>query len=124
MKARSSSTIGRLCSWRRANLPAAVSPASVLWRSIANRRAMMRSPSRAILSPPRAASASRRLYREWQSSFDDPPLDPERHDVPLLDEDPHAEEAFQRAMAQAAALADPSITLQSAKPRRKPKEPR
>ena len=66
----------------------------------------------------------RRLYREWQSSFDDPPPEPERHEVPLLDEDPRSDEAFQRAMAQAAALADPSIPLPSAKPRRKPKEPR
>jgi hypothetical protein len=66
----------------------------------------------------------RRLYREWQSSFDDPPPEPERHEVPLLDEDPRAEEAFQRAMAQAAALADPSIPLPSTKSRRKPKEPR
>ena len=62
----------------------------------------------------------RRLYREWQSSFDDPPPEPERHDVPLLDEDPRAEEAFQRAMAQAAALADPSVPL----PIPKPKKPR
>ena len=62
----------------------------------------------------------RRLYKEWQSSFDDPPAEIERHDVPLLDEDPHAEEAFQRAMAQAAALADPSIPL----PHHKPKKPR
>jgi hypothetical protein len=66
----------------------------------------------------------RRLYKEWQSSFDDPLAEPEHHDVPLLDEDPHAEEAFQRAMAQAAALADPSVPLPIAKPRRKPKEPR
>lgn len=66
----------------------------------------------------------RRLYREWQSSFDDPPPEPERHEVLLLDEDPRAEEAFQRAMAQAATLADPSIPLPSVKTRKKPKEPR
>ena len=62
----------------------------------------------------------RRLYKEWQSSFDDPPPELERHEVPLLDEDPAAEEAFQRAMAQAAALADPSVPL----PNPKPKKPR
>jgi hypothetical protein len=61
----------------------------------------------------------RRLYREWQSSFDDPPAEPESHEVPLLDEDPRAEEEFQRAMAQAAALADPSIPLPVLKPRKK-----
>ncbi len=60
----------------------------------------------------------RRLYREWQSSFDDPPAAPERDRVPLLDEDPRAEEAFQRAMAQAAALADPSVPLPGTKPKK------
>jgi hypothetical protein len=60
----------------------------------------------------------RRLYREWQSSFDDPPAEPESHGVPLLDEDPAAEEAFQRAMAQAAALADPSVPLPLPKPKK------
>jgi hypothetical protein len=65
----------------------------------------------------------RRLYKEWQSSFDDPPPEPERHEVPLLDEDPRAEETFQRAMVQAAALADPSIPLPFTKSRER-KEPR
>jgi hypothetical protein len=55
-----------------------------------------------------------------QSSFDDPPPAPQRHEAPLLDEDPGAEEAFQRAMVQAAALADPSTPL----PHAKPKKPR
>lgn len=66
----------------------------------------------------------RRLYKEWQSSFDDPPPKLERPDGPLLDEDPRAEEAFERAMAQAAALADSSIPLPFSKPPRKRKEPR
>ncbi|HVZ70927.1 MAG TPA: helix-turn-helix domain-containing protein [Polyangia bacterium] len=60
----------------------------------------------------------RRLYREWQSSFDGPPPEPESHGVPLLDEDPRAEEEFQRAMAQATALADPSIPLPLPKPKK------
>ena len=55
----------------------------------------------------------RRLYKEWQSSLDDPPPAPE-HDGPGLLEDPRAEEAFVRAMAQAAGLAFP--------PTRKPKK--
>jgi hypothetical protein len=59
----------------------------------------------------------RRLYREWQSSFDDP-SEPEHDDIPLLDPDPRVEEAFQRAMAQAAALADSGV------PFPKPKKPR
>jgi hypothetical protein len=62
----------------------------------------------------------RRLYREWQSSFDDPPPAPEPTDLPLLDDDPRAEEAFQQAMARAAALADPRVPF----PRTKPKNPR
>jgi hypothetical protein len=63
----------------------------------------------------------RRLYREWQSSFDDPLPAPERAGaagVPLLDEDPRAEEAFERAMARAAALADPSVPLPGTKPKK------
>jgi hypothetical protein len=60
----------------------------------------------------------RRLYREWQSSFDDPPPEPERPEIALLDEDPRAEEEFQRAMARAAALADPSVPLPYPKPRK------
>lgn len=47
----------------------------------------------------------RRLYKEWQSSLDDPPPAPEPDGPGLLDEDPRAEEAFMRAMAQAAELA-------------------
>jgi hypothetical protein len=56
----------------------------------------------------------RRLYKEWQSSLDDPP--PARQDdgPGLLDEDPRADEAFARAMAEAAGLAFP--------PLRKPKK--
>ena len=52
----------------------------------------------------------RRLFKEWQSSLDDPP--PARVDGGggggLLDEDPRAEEAFARAMAAAAGIAFPS----------------
>jgi hypothetical protein len=47
----------------------------------------------------------RRLYKEWQSSLDDPPPTPEPDGPGLLDEDPRAEEAFMRAMARAADLA-------------------
>ena len=47
----------------------------------------------------------RRLYKDWQSSLDDPPPAPETAGPGLLDEDPRAEEAFARAMAQAAELA-------------------
>src|SRR5215831_2828002 len=50
----------------------------------------------------------RRLYKEWQSSLDDPPPAPELPGGGLLDEDPRAEEAFLRAMTQAAGLAFPS----------------
>lgn len=60
----------------------------------------------------------RRLYRDWQSSFDDPPAAsvlPDRGGAQLLDEDPRAEETFARLMAQAAALADPSVSLPGAK---------
>src|SRR6188474_623196 len=46
----------------------------------------------------------RRLYKEWQSSLDDPPPTPEPSGPGLLDEDPRADEAFVRAMAQAAGL--------------------
>jgi MerR-like DNA binding protein len=56
----------------------------------------------------------RRLYKDWKSSLDDPPPAPEPGGPGLLDEDPHAEEAFVRAMAQAAGLAFP--------PTRKPKK--
>jgi hypothetical protein len=49
----------------------------------------------------------RRLYREWQSSLDDPSPAPERPGAGLLDEEPGAEEAFNRAIAQAAGLAMP-----------------
>jgi hypothetical protein len=56
----------------------------------------------------------RRLYKEWQSSLDDPPPAPEAAGPGLLDEDPRAEEAFARAMAQAAGLGFP--------PTRKPKK--
>jgi len=56
----------------------------------------------------------RRLYKEWQSSLDDPPPAPESAGPGLLDEDPRAEEAFLRAMTQAAGLAIP--------PTRKPKK--
>lgn len=50
-----------------------------------------------------------RLYRLWQCSLDDPPPmpTPSGQEARLLDEDPAAEEAFARAMAQAAELADP-----------------
>ena len=47
----------------------------------------------------------RRLYKEWQSSLDDPPPTPEPTGPGLLDEDPRAEEEFMRAMARAADLA-------------------
>jgi len=50
----------------------------------------------------------RRLYKEWQSHLDDPPPVPEASGPGLLDEDPRAEEAFLRAMAQATGLAFPS----------------
>ena len=50
----------------------------------------------------------RQLYKEWQSSLDDPPPAPEQPGgAGLLDEDPRAEEAFLRAMAQAAGVAFP-----------------
>ena len=52
----------------------------------------------------------RRLFKDWQSSLDDPP--PAKEDAEpghgLLDEDPRADEAFTRAMAQAAGIAFPS----------------
>ena len=56
----------------------------------------------------------RRLYKEWQSSLDDPPPAPDTSDSGLLDEDPRAEEDFLRAMAQATGVAFP--------PTRKPKK--
>ena len=46
----------------------------------------------------------RRLYREWQSSLDDPPP-PTGPGATLLDEEPGADEAFARAIAQASGLA-------------------
>jgi hypothetical protein len=49
----------------------------------------------------------RRLYKEWQSSLDDPELTPEPPSARLLDDDPRAEESFLRAMAQAAGLPFP-----------------
>jgi hypothetical protein len=49
----------------------------------------------------------RRLYRDWQSSLDDPPPMPDLPGARLLDQEPGADEAFARLMAQAAALADP-----------------
>jgi len=55
-----------------------------------------------------------RLYRLWQCSLDDPPPTPEQDGRGLLDEEPGAEEAFTRAMAQAAGLAE--------LPTRKPKK--
>ena len=48
---------------------------------------------------------ARRLYQDWQSSFDDPPPVHETAAPGLIDEDPRAEEEFARAMAQAAELA-------------------
>ncbi len=55
----------------------------------------------------------RRLYKEWQSSLDDPPPAPEAPGSSgagpcLLDQDPGAEESFLRAMAQATGVAFPS----------------
>ena len=47
-----------------------------------------------------------RLYRLWQCSLDDPPPVQENPGVRLLDEEPGAEEAFARAMVQAAGLPD------------------
>lgn len=48
-----------------------------------------------------------RLYRLWQCSLDDPPPVAIGQEARLLDEEPGAEEAFARAMAQAAGLIDP-----------------
>jgi hypothetical protein len=56
----------------------------------------------------------RRLYKEWQSSLDDPPPAPETSGPGLVDEDPRAEEDFLRAMAQATGVAFP--------PTRKPRK--
>jgi len=53
-------------------------------------------------------SEVRRLYKEWKSSLDDPEPAPEPPGAGLLDEDPRAEEAFLRAMAQAAGLPFPA----------------
>jgi hypothetical protein len=49
----------------------------------------------------------RRLYKDWQSSLDDPPPMPAPPSARLLDEEPGADEGFARLMAQTAALADP-----------------
>ena len=49
----------------------------------------------------------RRLYKDWQSQLDDPPPVPETSRTGLLDEDPRAEEAFLRAMAQASGIPFP-----------------
>jgi hypothetical protein len=51
----------------------------------------------------------RRLFREWQSALEDPPPTPEPT-VRLLDEEPGADEAFARAMAQASGLVFPPKT--------------
>jgi hypothetical protein len=48
----------------------------------------------------------RYLYKEWQSSLDDPPPSPETGARGLLDEEPGAEQAFVRVMAQAMNIAD------------------
>jgi len=55
-----------------------------------------------------------RLYRLWQCSLDDPPPTADLGGARLLDEEPGADDAFARAMAQAAGLATP--------PTRKPKK--
>jgi hypothetical protein len=47
----------------------------------------------------------RRLFREWQSSLDDPPPAAESAGPRLLDEETGADEAFARAMAQAMGVA-------------------
>ena len=49
----------------------------------------------------------RRLYKDWQSQLEDPPPLPEASRTGLLDEDPRAEEAFLRAMAQASGIPFP-----------------
>jgi hypothetical protein len=64
------------------------------------------------------ATDARRLYRDWKSSLDDPEPTPELPGAGLLDEDPRAEEAFARLMAQAAALADPSAHPMSPNPKK------
>jgi len=48
----------------------------------------------------------RRLYREWQSSLDDPSPAPDGPGAVLLDEEPGADEAFARAIAQASGLTE------------------
>jgi hypothetical protein len=55
-----------------------------------------------------------RLYRLWQCSLDDPPPTQDLGGARLLDEEPGADDAFARAMAQAAGVATP--------PNRKPKK--
>jgi hypothetical protein len=56
----------------------------------------------ALQIPPEEA---RRLFREWQSSLDDPPPAAESAGPRLLDEETGADEAFARAMAQAMGVA-------------------
>jgi hypothetical protein len=46
----------------------------------------------------------RRLFREWQSALEDPPPASEPAGARLLDEEPGADEAFARAIAQASGL--------------------
>jgi len=46
----------------------------------------------------------RRLFREWQSALEDPPPEAEPAGARLLDEEPGADEAFARAIAQASGL--------------------
>ena len=50
-----------------------------------------------------------RLYRLWQCSLDDPPPAPDIGGRGLLDEEPGADEAFARAIAQASGLTPPAI---------------
>jgi hypothetical protein len=62
-----------------------------------------------------------RLYKYWQRSLDDGPLETPLAGggrAALLDEDPRAEETFARLMAQAAALADPSLAPRTANPKK------
>lgn len=54
----------------------------------------------------------RRLFREWQSALEDPPAAPEPAGPRLLDEEPGADEAFARAIAQASGLVLPTRTRQ------------
>jgi hypothetical protein len=56
----------------------------------------------ALQEPPEEV---RRLLREWQSALEDPPPAPEGVGARLLDEEPGADEAFAREIAQASGLA-------------------